>query len=89
MPAEERKRHLGEPIEAMTDATTVEPAEMERELDGPRRGYAASKGQRTVGIYAVASPVFDHTQRVIGAIGVSVPEVRMARSGPNHWYPGA
>ncbi len=25
----------------------------------------------------IAAPVFDHTQKAIGAIGVSVPEVRM------------
>ncbi|MGZ5378714.1 MAG: IclR family transcriptional regulator domain-containing protein, partial [Mycobacterium sp.] len=41
------------------------------------RGFAESKGQRTVGIYAVAAPVFDHTQQVVGALGASVPEVRM------------
>jgi IclR family transcriptional regulator, acetate operon repressor len=78
LPEDERRRYLAEPIEKKTVATIVEPAEVERELDEARaRGYAASKGQRTVGIYAVAAPVFDHTQKVIGAIGVSVPEVRM------------
>lgn len=78
MPADERKRVLAQPIEPLTTATTVDPAEVERELETARaRGYAASKGQRTVGIYAVASPVFDHTHKVVGAIGASVPEVRM------------
>ena len=78
LPAEELKRHLAEPIQPITTATTVEAAEIERELEAARlRGYAASKGQRTVGIYAVAAPVFDHSQRVVGALGVSVPDVRM------------
>jgi len=78
LPDEERRRYLADPIEKKTEATTVDPAEVERELDMARvHGYAASKGQRTVGIYAVAAPVFDHTQKVVGAIGVSVPEVRM------------
>lgn len=78
LPDDERERYLTEPIDKKTDATTVDPAEVQRELDEARaRGYAASRGQRTVGIYAIAAPVFNHTQKVIGAIGVSVPEVRM------------
>jgi IclR family acetate operon transcriptional repressor len=77
-PAEQRRRYLAEPIEAVTEATPVDPAEIERELEEARaRGYAESRGQRTVGIYALAAPVFDHTQKVIGAIGLSVPHVRM------------
>lgn len=77
-PRQEWKRFLAEPIEHLTSSTIVDPAEIERELELARaRGYAESKGQRTVGIYAVASPVFDHTQKVIGAIGASVPDVRM------------
>jgi IclR family transcriptional regulator, acetate operon repressor len=77
-PAELRRRYLAEPIEAVTEATPVDPVEIERELEVARaRGYAESRGQRTVGIYALAAPVFDHTQKVIGAIGLSVPHVRM------------
>jgi IclR family acetate operon transcriptional repressor len=78
LPADERERHLAKPIEPITASTTVDPAMIERELEVTRaRGYAASKGQRTVGIYAVAAPIFDHTQKVVGALGASVPDVRM------------
>jgi IclR family transcriptional regulator, acetate operon repressor len=78
LPADERVRHLAKPIEPITASTTVDPAMIERELEVTRaRGYAASKGQRTVGIYAVAAPIFDHTQKVVGALGASVPDVRM------------
>jgi IclR family acetate operon transcriptional repressor len=78
LPAEERQRLLAEPIDPMTMTTIVDPDAIEKELELARaRGYAESKGQRTVGIYAVASPVFDHTQKVIGAIGASVPDARM------------
>lgn len=78
LPADELGRHLTEPIQPITTATTVAPTEIEQELQTARlRGYAESKGQRTVGIYAVAAPIFDHTQRVVGALGASVPEVRM------------
>jgi IclR family transcriptional regulator, acetate operon repressor len=78
LPADDRRRCLTEPIESVTATTVVDPAAIERELEVVRsRGYCESKGQRTVGIYALASPVFDHSQKAIGAIGVSVPEVRM------------
>jgi IclR family acetate operon transcriptional repressor len=78
LPTAELGRHLSEPIHAITTATTVERTEIEQELQAARlRGYAESKGQRTVGIYAVAAPIFDHTQQVVGALGASVPEVRM------------
>jgi IclR family transcriptional regulator, acetate operon repressor len=79
LPEDERAKHLSEPITALTASTTVDPAEVARELaDARLRGYAESNGQRTMGIWAVASPVFDHTQRVVGAIGASVPAVRMS-----------
>jgi IclR family transcriptional regulator, acetate operon repressor len=79
LPPDERKRHLAKPIERITSSTTVDPATIEGELEATRiRGYADSKGQRTVGIYAVASPIFDHSQKVVGALGASVPEVRMS-----------
>jgi IclR family transcriptional regulator, acetate operon repressor len=79
LPEEERRRHLTDPLDRITPSTTVDPRAIEDELALARtRGYAESKGQRTVGIYAVAAPLFDHTQKVIGALGASVPEVRMS-----------
>ncbi|MHC9294726.1 IclR family transcriptional regulator [Mycobacterium sp. LTG2003] len=78
LPDAERARHLAEPIDQLTPSTVTARADIERELVETRtRGYAESNGQRTVGICAVAAPVFDHTQRVVGAVGASVPAVRM------------
>jgi IclR family acetate operon transcriptional repressor len=78
LPVDEGRSLLSEPIERMTEATTVDPAEVERELQVARaQGYAVSRGQRTKGIYAIAAPVFDHTQKVIGAVGISAPDLRM------------
>lgn len=78
LPDDEWPGHLAEHIDSLTASTTVDAAEVEKELRAARtRGYAQSRGQRTMGISAVAAPVFDHTQRVVGAIGASVPEVRM------------
>jgi IclR family acetate operon transcriptional repressor len=79
LPVDERKRHLAKPIEPITTTTTVDPTEIEGELEATRiRGYAESRAQRTVGIYAVAAPVFDHSEKVVGALGASVPDVRMS-----------
>jgi IclR family acetate operon transcriptional repressor len=78
MPEDEWPRHLAGHIDPVTSRTIVDPAEIERELrTGRLRGYVQSRGQRTVGISACAAPVFDHSQRVVGALGASVPEARM------------
>lgn len=78
LPDDEWPAHLAADIDSLTARTTVDPDEVIRELRAARaRGYAMSRGQRTVGISAVAAPIFDHSQRVAGAIGASVPEVRM------------
>jgi len=78
VPEAEWPKYFTESVDSITSRTTIDPVEIERELRTARLcGYAQSRGQRTVGISAVAAPVFDHSQRVVGAIGASVPEVRM------------
>ena len=46
------------------------------------RGWAGSRSERTPGIRAVAAPIFDHSGAAIGALGLSVPEVRMDDAAP-------
>jgi IclR family transcriptional regulator, acetate operon repressor len=78
MSAADYRPCLAGPIEPITTSTAVDPEVIRRELEIARAcGYSRSRGQRIVGICAVATPVFDHTQHVVGAIGVSVPDVRM------------
>jgi len=85
LPEAEWPRHLEGDIDPVTSRTIVDSAEVERELrTGRVRGYIQSRGQRTVGISAVAAPVFDHTQRVVGALGASVPEARMTTDREDH-----
>ncbi len=84
MPAAECARHLPERIQPITPATVVDPEAIRHELEVARaHGYSESRGQRTVGICAVATPIFDHSQRVVGAIGASVPDVRMTEERIN------
>ena len=69
---------LARPISPVTAHTVTDPDRLTDELDvARRRGWAGSDAERTPGIRAVASPIFDHTGAVVGAIGLSVPSVRM------------
>lgn len=69
---------LGRPIRAVTPRTVTDPGVLREELALARdRGWAHSDAERTPGIRAVAAPVFDHTGEAVGALGLSVPTVRM------------
>ena len=76
---------LSVPIESITPTTITDADELRTELAGVRRrGWAESKGERTLGIRTVAAPVFDHTGGVIGALGICVPEIRMDDDRADH-----
>jgi IclR family acetate operon transcriptional repressor len=78
LPADQQEYWLSRPIESVTPLTITDPDVLRAELSEARaRGWAGSKSERTPGIRAVAAPIFDHTGAVIGALGLSVPEVRM------------
>lgn len=78
LPWARQARVLTTPIEPVTDRTVTDPARLSEELALiRRRGWAGSDSERTPGIRAVAAPVFDHTGHAVGAIGLSVPTVRM------------
>ena len=84
LPWSRQKAALARGIEAVTDRTVTDPTALAAELATARqRGWAGSDAERTPGIRAVAAPVFDHTGMVVGALGLSVPTVRMddARAG--------
>ena len=78
LPAERREWWLSRPIDAATPTTIADPEALRAQLEEIRgRGWAYSDGERTVGIRAVAAPVFDHTGSVVGALGFSVPTIRL------------
>jgi IclR family transcriptional regulator, acetate operon repressor len=69
---------LNRPILAVTPATITDPDLLRAQLAVIRiRGWSESRAERNSGIRAVAAPVFDHTGLVVGALGTSVPDVRM------------
>ena len=78
LPWERQVQCLAQPIVRVTSAQITDPERLRAELALTReRGWADSNAERTIGIRAIASPIFDHTGTVMGAIGLSVPTVRM------------
>ena len=78
LPAERREWWLARPIDAATPTTIADPDALRTQLTEIRsRGWAYSDAERTPGIRAVAAPLFDHTGAVVGALGFSVPTIRM------------
>ena len=78
LPWSRQVRALEQEITAVTDRTVTDPVELAAELALAReRGWAFSDAERTPGIRALAAAVFDHTGKAIGALGLSVPSVRI------------
>lgn len=78
LPAERREWELSQPIDAATPRTIADPAALREQLTAIReRGWAYSDAERTPGIRAVAAPILDHAGSVVGALGYSVPTIRM------------
>jgi DNA-binding IclR family transcriptional regulator len=66
------------PLERYTPRTAVSISEvLDRVRVVRRQGYAFDDEERYVGVQCVAAPVYDHTGRVVAAIGISGPTVRM------------
>ena len=62
LPWSRQQAVLARPISPVTAHTVTDPDRLTDELDvARRRGWAGSDAERTPGIRAVASPVFDHT----------------------------
>jgi DNA-binding IclR family transcriptional regulator len=78
LPAAERKRLLaGEPA-VLTGASISDPAELSAQLEEVRaRGYAVEDQESAIGDAGIASPVFDRSGDVVGAIGVVGPVERL------------
>jgi IclR family transcriptional regulator, KDG regulon repressor len=68
-------------LERYTPRTVVSISEIVDRLGIVRRqGYAFDDEERYAGVQCVAAPVYDHTARVVAAIGISGPTPRMIRA---------
>ena len=78
LPQAAQEEWLQRRIDAVTERTVTDPLLLRQQLASARAaGWSQSRSERTPGIRAVAAPLFGHAGTVIGALGVSVPEVRM------------
>jgi IclR family acetate operon transcriptional repressor len=72
------ERLITRPLDRLTDRTLIEPAELLLQLAEIRRqGWADDDREYTADVRSVAAPVFDHSRRVIAALGVSAPAHRL------------
>jgi DNA-binding IclR family transcriptional regulator len=61
-------------FERYTERTLADADALRRQLSAVRRlGWALLRDEGALGVASIGAPVFDHTGRVVGAIGVSVP----------------
>jgi len=66
------------PLEAFTDTTPTELAELERAAEQVReQGYSVTAQERNAGAIGVSAPVFDVAGRLAGSVGISGPTTRM------------
>ena len=77
----ERSRVIRENgLSAQTHYTITTAKELDRELaDICRRGFAVDDQEQDEGVRCVASPVCDHTGRVVAAISISGPTTRVTK----------
>jgi DNA-binding IclR family transcriptional regulator len=63
---------------AFTPATLVEPEALRRDLERARaQGFAINRGEWRADVCGVAAPVRDSSSKVVAAIGISGPSVRL------------
>jgi len=68
-------------LDRYTPRTVVSIPEILERLRIVRRlGYAFDDEERYAGVQCLAAPVFDHTGRVVAAVGISGPTPRMIRA---------
>ncbi|MGI8857879.1 MAG: IclR family transcriptional regulator [Thermomicrobiales bacterium] len=77
LPEAEQGAILARPLVTMTDRTIVAPDLLPSVLEQVRRhGYAVSKGERTPGAVGIAAPIHGTDGRVVGSVGITLPEQR-------------
>ncbi len=72
-------------LPASTPNTITDPALLQENLHEIRQqGYAVDTEELHIGSQCVAAPIFDMHDKVVGAVSVSVPSVRMGGSRRSH-----
>ena len=72
-----RREYLQTRLEALTEATIIDPRELERELTRIReQGFAVSMGERQQGAGSVAAPLLDEQMHPVAVLSVCGPQQR-------------
>ncbi|WP_126975178.1 IclR family transcriptional regulator [Frigidibacter oleivorans] len=70
-PADALSRALAAPLPAITTRSVTDPARLAAEIAEVRRlGYAAAPEESLLGVNAIAAPIFNYEQRLVGSIGL-------------------
>lgn len=78
LPAAERERLLAAEPAVLTGASITEPEELAAQLkEVLRTGYAVEDQESAIGDAGIASPVFDRSGAVVGALGIVGPVERV------------
>lgn len=77
LPDAAQRAILARPLPAFTPLTATDRTTLEQTLAVVRqRGYALTRGERTPGAVGIGAPVFGPAGRVIGSVGITLPEQR-------------
>jgi len=78
-PDEQIERVLNDkPLFKFTSRTITNISELREHLENVRRqGYAVCDGEMEVGVRAIAAPIFDNENRVIGSVTIVAPAERL------------
>jgi IclR family transcriptional regulator, acetate operon repressor len=78
LPDEEARSLLPVTLRPVTGCTLTSRADLCRELDVIRaRGYSIGDETLEIGLVAIAAPVFNHDGRVVAAISIAGPKLRV------------
>jgi DNA-binding IclR family transcriptional regulator len=81
LPPTEIERILANGLPAITDKTITDTAALMADLQDVRaKGYAVSKGERTVGAVGIGCPILGRDGSAIGGIMMTIPEYRYRKS---------
>lgn len=76
--AEIRRELDGGTLRPYTSNTIVDLARLDEELEAVRaRGYATDLEEFEIGLRCIAAPVYDMSDRVIAAVGIAAPAIRL------------
>jgi IclR family transcriptional regulator, KDG regulon repressor len=68
-------------LRPITRQTITNPGKLKNEINKVRaQGYAISKGENIPDSHAIAAPVFNYENRLVGAIGIAGPANRLVES---------